>query len=236
MGVLLCALFIFFLSVVVEIRCIPSAHLAALLVIWVQVAGLTNLFNSERAVRTILAPNDAAFVALLQQQGIRESQLLAQEAKLRRLLLNHVILGQQVQLDMFQAGQSFPTANTGQVLTVTGPVEPFVVDAGLQACNTLIHEFAIVLVPQDILPLGPAPLVTTTAADTTNAAAASSPSPGSNAESTSGSSATVGGSKVQAQVAAASPSTQSFALDVTKVDVDFSGSGSYGSSRMPFSG
>ena len=122
-------------------------------------------------MRTILAPNDEAFVALLQMEGIKESQLLAQPDKLRKILLNHVILGEQVRLQQFQVGDSYPTANTGEELTAVAPVQPFVVASDLQACNTLIQDFSVVLVPSYIGSLGGTSMTastTTASAQTAN--------------------------------------------------------------------
>lgn len=72
-----------------------------------------------------------------------------------QLLRNHVLPGQRVRAAELTSGRSFPTLNPGQALVVTGNAASGIVAADLPACNTLVHETGVVLVPQDILPLGP---------------------------------------------------------------------------------
>lgn len=128
----------------------------------IETAGLANVINTAGS-QTILAPSDDAFAAMLQQFGLKESQLLSQTDKLRRLLQNHILPNQQIRLADFTQGRSFQTLNTGQVLTVSAPVSPIVLGADLSTCNSVIQEIGMVLVPQDILPLGTASTTATTA-------------------------------------------------------------------------
>ena len=110
--------------------------------------------TSRSAVQTIFVPVDSAFVDLLQSQGIRESELLAQPDKLRRLLQNHILPNLQVRRAQLLPGASFPTVNPNEVLTVAAPVNNAIIGADLQACNTILHELNVVLVPPGVLPLG----------------------------------------------------------------------------------
>lgn len=178
-----------------------------------QATGLENLFNSERAVRTILAPNDDAFIDLLRTAGIRESELLAEEDKLRKILLNHVILGEQVQLDEFVVGRSYPTANTGEVLTAVAPVDPFVTESNILACNTLIQAIDIVLIPEYVKPLGSL----TIASESDIIPAPANPAPASVPAAPSSTSGSV-------EIVAASASgtgLNNFEFDAKAVDVNF---------------
>jgi hypothetical protein len=120
-----------------------------------EVAGLSDVLTSRSAVQTIFAPTEAAFVAFLRSQGIRESEMLAQRDKLRSLLQNHVLPNVQVTASQMVPEATWPTLNPAEALKVATPVGGALAAADLQACNTLVHEVNVVLVPPGVLPMGP---------------------------------------------------------------------------------
>lgn len=120
-----------------------------------EVAGLSAVLTSRSAVQTIFAPTEAAFVAFLRSQGIRESQMLAQRDKLRALLQNHVLPNVQVRAAQMAPGAAWPTLNPAEALSVAAPVGGALAAANLTACNSLVHEVNVVLVPPGVLPMGP---------------------------------------------------------------------------------
>lgn len=117
---------------------------------------------------TVFAPSDAAFVQLLQSQGLRESDLLAAPDKLRLLMENHVLPGVTVPAAALVPGASWRTLNPQQQLTVAAPLRGALAAADLEACATLLHETNVVLVPPGVFPLiatpAPAPATTVAAA------------------------------------------------------------------------
>lgn len=75
----------------VRTECVPALTLLAsqkkhdVFLTAVQAAGLGGKFNSAGDVQTLFAPTDDAFVAMLQTQGLKLSQLVAQPDTLRKV-------------------------------------------------------------------------------------------------------------------------------------------------------
>jgi len=66
---------------------------------------------------------------------------------LRYILQNHILPNVEVRVADMVIGASWPTINPNEQLTVQSPVAPAIANGNLRACNTLIHETNVVLVP-----------------------------------------------------------------------------------------
>lgn len=182
-----------------------------------QVAGLNNFLTSRTAVQTIFVPTDTAFAALLQSQGLTSAQLLQNIPTLKTILQNHILPNVQVRVADMVLGASWPTINANEQLTVQSPVAPAIANGDLRACNTLLHEMNVVLVPAGALP-----------AASTGAAAATSaavPAPVPVAVATAAApqvyqKQVVPARQAQAQ-AAAVPVSYSSDVDITKINANF---------------
>lgn len=128
-----------------------------------QAAGLNNFLTSRTAVQTIFVPTNAAFASLLQSQGLTAEQLLQNTATLKYVLQNHILPNVEVRVADMKIGASWPTINPNQQLTVQSPVAPAIANGDLRACNTLIQEVNVVLVPAGAFPAAASGVATTAA-------------------------------------------------------------------------
>ncbi|KAL4518070.1 hypothetical protein Ndes2526A_g01476 [Nannochloris sp. 'desiccata'] len=186
-----------------------------------QAAGLNNFLTSRTAVQTIFVPTDTAFNALLQSQGLTSTQLLQNTQTLKYILQNHILPNVEVRVADMVIGASWPTINPNEQLTVQSPVAAAIANGDLRACNTLIQETNVVLVPAGAF-----------AAAGTAAVATAAPVPASTVATTAPVAAPQVAQQVattqqkqvvqqQQQVQASAPAAFSSELDITKINANF---------------
>jgi len=177
---------------------------------------LNDFLTSRTAVQTIFVPTDTAFNALFQSQGLTSAQLLQDTQTLTYILQNHILPNEEVRVADMVIGASWPTINPNEQLTVQTPVAPAIAKGNLRACNTLIHETNVVLVPTPT-PTVMATNVAPTPVATTPAAAAQVGSQAQATPVTTPAAAT----QVQSQAQARAPASFSSNLDITKINANF---------------
>jgi hypothetical protein len=117
-------------------------------------AKLDGVYTSEPY--TIFVPTDAAVYS----SGIDWETLVSQDpSTIEKILNNHIIPGQSLQVADFSIGSTYPTWNEGQLLKLDAPLDP-ILEGPITVCNTVIHKVSVVIVPSFV---GPLPMTASTA-------------------------------------------------------------------------
>lgn len=122
----------------------------SMLVLALQATGLDEALNTQSVTYTVFAPTDAAFEALGDDVI---AELFADTARLRSVLLNHVVVGDPIDSSGLTDGRRLGTAG-GQLLTVTSAnASSTSIDnvnvsrTDLAASNGIVHVVDRVLLP-----------------------------------------------------------------------------------------